>query len=180
MRILILEDDTQLSLAIQEYFTLKNYTSISASDGLVALDQIDNNFFDLYIIDINVPHVNGLDIIKYIRNTDIHTPIIVITASIEIINLTKAFEYGCSEYIRKPFHLKELDIRIDHIVSSKNNTNITISKNLFYDTINQEFIYQGKPIPLRYKEKRLCSLLMDHMNTTVKNEKFMITYGKEK
>jgi len=171
MKILILEDDTQLSLAIQEYFTLKHHMSVSAHDGLTALQEIDNNSFDLYIIDINVPHVNGLDIIKYIRDKDIHTPIIVISASVEIKNFSKSFEYGCNEYIRKPFHLKELDIRIEHLFASKNNENITISKSLFYDTLNRQFIYQGKPIVLRYKEKRLCSLLMDNMNTLVKNEK---------
>lgn len=83
MKVLIIEDDIQLNTAITEFFSLKNFDNVSVTDGLQAIQQIEYQTFDLYIIDINIPEVNGLDLLQYIRKTDIHTPIIIVTASLK-------------------------------------------------------------------------------------------------
>lgn len=103
MKVLIVEDDTQLNIAITKYFHKNNFNTVSVKCGLEAVDFIDNYSFDLFIIDINVPNVNGLDILSHIRSSDIKTPVIIITASLEIQNLTNAYESGCSEYIKSLF-----------------------------------------------------------------------------
>ena len=143
---------------------------MSVKDGLKAIDKIDNEAFDLYIIDINIPHVNGLDLLKHIRKTNLDTPTIIITASLEIQNFATAFENGCSEYIKKPFHLKELDIRIDNLFASKTPVKITFNDEFYYDQNKEEFFYKNKPVRLRYKEKRFCAILMKHANTIVSND----------
>ena len=92
MRVLIVEDDVQLNIAISEFFKLKAFEIVSVKDGLQALEYIDTEYFDLYIIDINIPRINGLDLLKHIRKTDLNTPIIIITASLEIENFSMAFK----------------------------------------------------------------------------------------
>ncbi len=170
MKVLIIEDDVQLNIAISEFCKIKSFDIVSIKDGLHALDQIDSGHFDLYIIDINIPRINGLDLLKHIRKTDLDTPIIIITASLEIQNFSTAFENGCSEYIKKPFHLKELDIRINNLLSLNKPAMITLNDELTYDLNREEFYYQNRPIKLRYKEKRFCAILMKHINTVVPNE----------
>jgi DNA-binding response OmpR family regulator len=171
MRVLIVEDDIQLNIAISEFFKIKVCDLVSVRDGLSAIDQIDNGDFELYIIDLNIPDINGLDLLRYIRKTDIHTPVIIITASLEIQNITTAFEHGCSEYIKKPFHLKELEIRINKLLSlDPPGTMIHIKDDLYYNFDTEEFIYKGQPIRLRWKKKRLCAILMKNANNVVSNE----------
>jgi len=170
MKVLIIEDDVQLNIAIGEFCKLKSFESVSIKDGLLALEQIDNEHFDLYIIDINIPRINGLDLLKHIRKTDLDTPVIIITASLEIQNFSTAFENGCSEYIKKPFHLKELDVRINNLLALNRPITITLNDALTYELNKEEFTYQNKPIRLRYKEKRFCAILMKHINTVVSNE----------
>jgi two-component system, OmpR family, response regulator len=170
MRVLIIEDDVQLNIAISEFCKIKSFDIVSTKDGLNALEQIDSEHFDLYIIDINIPRINGLDLLKHIRKTDLDTPIIIITASLEVQNFSTAFENGCSEYIKKPFHLKELDIRINNLLTLNKTAMITLNDKLTYDLNREEFYYQNRPIKLRYKEKRFCAILMKHINTVVPND----------
>lgn len=170
MKVLIIEDDAQLNIAISEFCKLKAFDIVSVKDGLKALEQIDNEHFDLYIIDINIPRISGLDLLKHIRKTDLDTPVIIITASLEIKNFSTAFENGCSEYIKKPFHLKELDIRINNLLALNQPVKIIVNDELAYDLNREEFYYQNKPIRLRYKEKRFCTVLMKHIDSVVSNE----------
>ena len=170
MRVLIIEDDTQLNIVLNNFFKIKEYDIVSVKDGLAAINQIDAEHFDLYIIDINIPEIHGLDILKYIRKTDINTPVIIITASLEIENFLTAFKYGCSEYIKKPFHLKELDIRITKILGSSKNKPIRIRDKFYYDLATETCLYKDVPILLRHKEKRFCAILMKYIDTVVSTE----------
>ncbi len=171
MKVLIIEDDIQLNIAINEFFRIKGFETVAIKDGLKAIETIDNQDVDLYIIDINIPAINGLDLLKYIRKTDIHTPIIIIAASLEIQNLSTAFENGCNEYIKKPFHLKELDIRINKSLSLDRSATIQVKDALYYDFNTEEFLYKNQPIHLRWKKKRLCAILMKNANSIVSKER---------
>jgi len=75
MKVLIIEDDIPLNTAITEFFTLKAFETVSVTDGLEALEEIEKQHFELYIIDINLPEISGLEILKHIRKTDVETPI---------------------------------------------------------------------------------------------------------
>ena len=171
MKVLIIEDDIPLNIAISEFCKIKTFDVVNIRDGLEAIGQIDNGHFDLYIIDINIPHINGLDLIKHIRKTDLHVPIIIITASLEITNFITAFENGCSEYIKKPFHLKELDIRINKLFSLDEPKTVQVIDELYYNFNTEEFLYKTQPIRLRWKKKRLCTILMKNANSFVSKER---------
>ncbi|WP_121628372.1 response regulator transcription factor [Poseidonibacter antarcticus] len=172
LNVVIIEDDIQLNLVLSEYFTMKDFKTICIHDGMEAIELIENICaykVNLYIIDINLPSFNGLDILKYIRKTDIHTPIIIITASLEIQNFTDAFDFGCSEYIKKPFHIKELEVRINKLMNNDIKI-IHFSDNFYYNEDNKSFLYENEIIELRFKEQRLIEILFQNANKLVPTE----------
>lgn len=168
MKILIIEDDIQLNTTITNFLRYKGCQTTSVEDGEEALEYIDKNFYDLYIIDINIPKVSGLEVLKYIRQKDLITPVIIITASLELENLKTAYKNGWDEYIKKPFYLEELEIKIDKIcVGNYKNEIINISDNISYDTSLEELVINGEIKRLRKKEKRLLTILLQNINKTV-------------
>lgn len=172
MNILLIEDDLTLNELITDYLKLNGNSVVSLEDGMNAIDTINKTNFDLYIIDINIPHINGLEIVKYIRQKDISTPIIMITASMELENFKTAYKNGCDYYIKKPFYLEELEIRIDKLLSKKSNGNslIKISDTITYDTEYEELSVRGEVKRLRKKERLLLNILLKNVNKLVTNE----------
>lgn len=168
MRVLLIEDDIQLNTTITNFLTFNKYEVKSLTDGKKALSQIDEKKFDLYIIDVNVPNINGLELAKYIRQKDLSIPIIIITASLELENFKIAFQNGCNEYIKKPFYLEELEIRINNLLHKKSkNSLLQISDNMTYDMEYEELKIDNDIIKLRKKERRLLTLLLQNSNKTV-------------
>jgi len=148
--------------------SMLHYSVTSLLDGEKAIEQIDQEKFDLYIIDINIPSVNGLELVKYIRQKDLTAPIVIITASLEFENFKMAFEHGCSEYIKKPFYLEELKIRINNLIEkSKNDAKIEIANNITYNLEYEELVIDKEVVRLRKKERRLLTLLLQNVNKTV-------------
>lgn len=170
MKILLVEDDFQLSSAIETFLKIKNYQVEAVHDGENAIDCIDNRAYDLYITDINLPNVTGLDIVKYIRQKDKNSPIIMITASSEVNNFSQAYENGCDEYLKKPFHLKELEVLIDKLFKNNQNDILKIDTNTNYNMKFEELVVYGRLVLLRKKERKLLHILLLNLGHTVKNE----------
>ena len=170
MNILLVEDDIQLNKAVKTYLQIKENFVVSSVEGDDAIDLIDIHKFDLCIIDINIANVNGLELVQYIRKQDHQTKIIIITASSEVDYFLQAYEYGCDEYIKKPFHLQELEVRMNNLFDKTDSSIVDISKTITYDVKFDELIINNENIKLRKKEKRLLSLLIQNINHTVKNE----------
>ena len=173
MKILLIEDDSILNETITGYLKLKGNEVIDLEDGMDAINVIDKSNFDLYIVDINIPHINGLEIVKYIRNKDIATPIIMITASMELDRFKTAYANGCDDYIKKPFYLEELNIRISKLISKSKNkdTLIKISDTVTYDLEYEELSVNGVVKRLHKKEKRLLDLFLNNINRILPTEK---------
>ena len=138
MNVLLIEDDIQLNTTVARFLESKKFDVTKVFDGDDAIETIDSNNFDLYIIDINIPHINGLDILNYIRQKDLTSPIIVITASTELQNFKNAFENGCNEFVKKPFYLEELKIRIDNLIKTNDDTTINIADTIVFDMEKEE------------------------------------------
>jgi len=171
MKILLIEDDIPLNTTITNFLQeTNNHEIVSIYDGENALELIDNIFFELYIIDINIPNINGLELLKYIRQKDTTTPIIIITASLELSNFLNAFELGCNEYIKKPFYLEELKLRINKLLQNNQQDIIQITDNSSFNMKYEELIIDNKTIKLRKKERRLLTLLLQNLNHTVPTE----------
>jgi len=112
MNILLLEDDKILSDSLKELLELEGYHVDTAYRGTEVFDLTFDNSYDLYILDVNVPDVNGFDVLSELRAADDNTPAIYITALTDISSISKGFKIGADDYVKKPFDPEELLIRI--------------------------------------------------------------------
>ena len=112
MKILLLEDDKILCASLQEFLELEGYSVDVAHRGPEVFDLTFEETYDLYILDINVPDVNGFDVLSSLKEAGDTTPAIYITALTDIHSISKGFEIGVDDYIKKPFDPEELVIRI--------------------------------------------------------------------
>ena len=111
-KILLLEDDHVLSKETAVFLHQKDFECVCVFDGETFFRQIRHETFDIYLLDINVPKMSGLDVCKQIRENNKTTPILMLTAYSDIQDKMDAFELGADDYLTKPFHLDELYIRI--------------------------------------------------------------------
>ena len=114
MKVLLLEDNKRLSNLIIEALEEKNYKIDWFEDGKEALKAIYNGY-DCFILDINVPGVDGLSFLKELRVMNKSTPAIIISANVELETIKDAYIKGCDEYIKKPFYIYELELKLDKL-----------------------------------------------------------------
>ena len=141
-KILLLEDDLNLSETVSDYFEEQGFDVICVYDGEEAIASIYEHNFDLLLLDVNVPNKNGFEVLKEIRTQNKKVPAIFITSLNSMDSLEKGFESGCDDYIRKPFELKQLLLRVQTILKreSANNKNelINITENVTFNPISKE------------------------------------------
>ncbi|MDY0989640.1 response regulator transcription factor [Flavobacterium sp. CFBP9031] len=119
MKILLLEDDFTLSKEISAFFTSKKFECVPYYDGSLLLKKYFPYEYDLIILDINVPGLNGIEVCKGIRKIDNKTPIIMLTAFSEIEDKLSSFDSGADDYLVKPFHFEELYARVQSLLRRK-------------------------------------------------------------
>ena len=115
MKILLLEDDAMLGEIIAENLQSIGYDVVLVEDGLNAEEKALDEHFDLWLFDINVPGINGFELLEGLRNSGAETPAIFITSLNDIKSLKKGFKVGADDYIRKPFEMDELQARIENL-----------------------------------------------------------------
>jgi len=173
-KILLLEDDVNLSETVEEFLSDEGFEVEAVYDGASAEERIYENAYDLFLLDVNVPSPNGFELLKSSREQGKTTPAIFITSLNSTDDLSKGFESGCDDYIRKPFALKELLLRINNIVQRNfyHNPNemLQIDKELSYDVKADELLNKGEKVALHHKEKLLLKLFLQHPNEQVSHE----------
>ena len=152
MKILLLEDDIILQEIIEEFLLEQEHEVTAFYDGEKALDSIGMCKYDLLLLDVNVPNIDGFEILSYLRDIGNTTPAIYITSLAGIEDLKKGFALGADDYLKKPFELEELRARIDHIGKI-----YQLSDEIIFDTIrfnpHSHKIYQdGAELTIRQKE----------------------------
>jgi DNA-binding response OmpR family regulator len=174
-KILLLEDDLTLNETVTEYFEELDYFVESVDDGLDALDKIYENSYDILLLDVKVPQMSGFDLLKEVRSRDITTPAIFITSLNSIDDLSVGYESGCDDYIRKPFVLKELLMRVENILKREffhtSSEKIEIDENITYD-IDANLLYiNGDEVSLNNKETKLLKLFLQNQNQVISHER---------
>ncbi|PHR73367.1 MAG: DNA-binding response regulator [Arcobacter sp.] len=166
MKILLLEDDPMLNEIIEEHLIKNNYEVISVFNGADAESLLYSQTFDLLLFDVNVPSINGFTLLKDLREKSILTPAIFITSLDMLSDVEKGFEAGCDDYIKKPFDLKELDLRINNLIRlfNINNKEIEISKDLFFDKKRLVIKKDNKKIKISQKEADVLDYLIRNKN----------------
>jgi len=174
-KILLLEDDDILNETITEFLEDNGYKITSVKDGYEAYDTIYENSFDLLLLDVKVPSMNGFDLLKELRERGNTTPAIFITSLNSIDDLTKGFDSGCDDYIKKPFVLKELLIRVESILKRNffhtKNEKIKIDENIEYDIDANILFVDGKEQTLNNKESKLLKLFLQHSNQVISHDR---------
>ena len=172
MTILLLEDDPLLSKILTKHLQLKHETT-AIYDGNSALEILENKKFDLLILDSNVPGLSGLELISELRSYNDTTPIIMITAYQDTTHLKKAFTNGCNDYIKKPFELDELDMRIDNISRTFNieqNQLIQITNEILFDASNNKITKNSQIFSIAKKESEFLNYLVKNRQRTISKE----------
>ena len=114
--ILLVEDDPNLSMVLQDYLEMLDYSTVLASNGVEGMQEYKKNTFDLCILDVMMPKKDGFTLAEEIRRQDEHVPIIFLTAKSLKEDRIKGFQTGCDDYISKPFSTEELSLRIQAIL----------------------------------------------------------------
>lgn len=170
MKILLMEDDEILNEVLTSSLRSKGYQVESAFDGEEAQDLICENNFDLLLLDVNVPIINGFELLRSLRENNIHTPTIFITSLDDTQDLKKGFESGCDDYIKKPFEFDELELRIDNIkrlYKLDRNHILNITANTTYNFNTSTITKEGEKYLLTKKELKVFEYLLKNTNRTV-------------
>lgn len=122
-KILLIEDETHIAEGIKVNLNLSGYDVVIASDGMMGIEFWEKESPDLIILDIMIPKIDGLSLLKQIRKTDLETPILVLSAKDRVEDRIEGLSYKADDYISKPFHLKELLLRIDALLKRSMRSN---------------------------------------------------------
>lgn len=165
MKVLVLEDNENLAEIISEMLSEYGYEVELFSDGNDVLENLLNGY-DCFILDINVPNIDGLSLLKQIRDLSLNTPVIIISSHIELKNIKQAYLKGCNDFLKKPFYIDELLIKIN-LLCQKNQT-FCLKEGYYFDK-SKELLFDknNKEISLSKKEKLFLILLLKNQNQTV-------------
>lgn len=170
--ILLLEDDLILGETLKEILEDEDYKVTWVKDGNDGLSKTFEKDFDLYLFDVNVPFINGFELLQSLRENKDITPAIFITALVDIDNLTKGFKVGADDYIRKPFNANELIVRVDSLIKkSFKNYESTIKYNdLIYDIKEEKVYKENEEIHLSPSEHQLLVLFLKNIGKVINKD----------
>lgn len=176
-KILLLEDDPNLSESVGEYLEENGYEVVCVYDAQEAEDAMFEQKFDLLLLDVNVPGGDGFSLLKSSRADGNATPAIFITSRNTMSDLESGFESGGDDYLRKPFELKELLLRIKTILKRNFFHNpsetLDLGGGITYDIDSQTLRVGGKEQNLQLKEHKLLKLFIQHPNELLSHERIM-------
>jgi len=170
IKILLLEDDTLLAESVVDLLEDCEFEVTHVPNGQKALDTTFTQKFDLYLLDINVPLIDGVTLLKELRDSHDNTPAIFLTSHKEKEMLKSGFLSGGDDYITKPFDNDELILRVTALTKRNRVTQDECVGLLCHDEAHKTISYDKKELELSKKEYELLLLLMIHANTCVPKE----------
>ncbi|TQR60650.1 two-component system response regulator DccR [Campylobacter troglodytis] len=174
-KILLVEDDINLSEIIEEHLLSQGYELSLASDAKTALDLAYEKNFNLWILDVKLPLGDGFSLLKELRQSGKNTPAIFLTSLNTTDDLKEGFEVGCDDYIKKPFELSELSLRIENLLKrsfTHKNEDFEDLGNGFKFALNSQILYKDKnAITLPQKEIKLLVLFLQNKNKFISTQR---------
>ena len=169
MRILIIDDEFSLLQQLEQVLLGERYTVETASDGEKALDKIFGAPFDLIILDIMMPKIDGLTVLKNTREAGIGTPVLMLTAKGDIEDRIRGLDLGADDYMPKPFSLDELLARIRAMLRRSGSQSDPVLKidDLHLDTVSREVTKGGDTVELTPREFSILEFLLYNKNRAV-------------
>lgn len=174
-KILLVEDEENLANGLEYNLTAEGYIVTLARDGREALKFFDENKFDLIILDIMLPFFNGFEIAQKVRETQPQMPILMLTARTQVEDRVKGLELGADDYLTKPFHLKELLLRIKGMLKRKNWYQKVVIDNPVYKFGNNEINFENLKCTKGKKDFQLTSYEAMIMKYLIENKDKVVT-----
>lgn len=173
MRILVVDDEELIRLVIKEYALNEGYIVDEAEDGEKAIDKVMNNKYDLIIMDIMMPHMDGYTAIKEIKNFS-DAPVIMLSARKEEYDKLQGFDIGVDDYVTKPFSPKELIARIKAVTrrSNKEENKIVVG-NIVIDNSSHTVTIDSKEVELTHTQFSLLALFLSNVGIALSRDKII-------
>jgi two-component system alkaline phosphatase synthesis response regulator PhoP len=181
--ILLVEDEEHLHDALKLNLELEGYEVSSAYDGAAAIKAVQNEYFDLIILDVMLPEVDGITVTETIRVSNNEVPILILSAKNSSADRVTGLKKGADDYLTKPFNLEELLLRVHKLINKnkKIQDKSTIGDTYSFGPNTIDFKaqvatgYEGQTIQLSKKETMLLKLLIENKNEVVPREKILQT-----
>lgn len=180
-KVLLVEDDIDLATAIIDYLDLEDIKADYAADGLLGYNLITSQDFDVVLLDLNLPKIEGLVICERVRAQGIETPILMLTARDTLDDKLEGFSRGTDDYLVKPFDMEELVARVKVLAKRKSGqVSRLVVEDLVFDLSLHEVTRAGKLLKLSPIACKILELLMRESPNAVSREKIMqIVWGDE-
>ena len=177
MRILILEDESMLALSMREFLEDCGYEIDCFSHSQEAYDAVYDTVYDLLLLDVKVPgEKNGFEMLEMLRKEGVNIPTIFITSLTDIEDFSRGYECGACDYIRKPFDLAELKLRVEQVIKlycfSSADESIELPFGYAYDVKKMKLTFEGQTITLTKTETKILELLIKQRGNIVTYEMF--------
>lgn len=177
-RILVVDDEKGIRELISDAFKLTGFEVVGAADGLEALALLRNEKWNLCIIDINLPHIDGYALLEKLRERDTATPVLLLSARGESVDVNRGLHLGADDYVRKPFGLEELVLRAKALLrrnSEPTQSRTLIAGPIVIDDDRHEVQFQGQLIELSKTEYRLLWELASRPSMVLSKEYLLET-----
>ncbi len=175
MRLLIAEDDTKLLKSLKHIFESNKYTVDAVSNGIEAYDFAETDEYDGIVLDVMMPGMDGVEVLRKIRAKGIFTPVLFLTAKTEIYQRVEGLDAGADDYLPKPFSTAELLARVRAMIRRKDNYSPELVEvdGLTLNRSAYEFSFSGKTSSLSARELQIMEMLMSRPNFIVSSDEFM-------
>ena len=176
MRILVVEDNLRLADTLADALRAENYMVDIANDGLQGYEDAASGIYDILILDLMLPKMNGYEVLSSLRSDGNHIPVLILSARSELDDKLQGFRVGADDYVTKPFEIEELIMRIQAITRRRISQEIDMqflrSGDLAFDNNTCEIsnINTGKSMKISGKEMQLCEFLLINQNQVLEKE----------
>ena len=161
MRLLLVEDEPSLRESVARKLHRAGYETDDCGDGETALEMLAAERYDLVLLDLNLPRVDGMTVLRTLRKTDLETPVLILSARSEIADKVEGLDAGANDYLAKPFHLAELEARVRSLTRRQfiqRNVCLRCGR-LSFDTKSRVAMVDGQPVPLTRKESSVLGTI---------------------
>ncbi|MBS4872374.1 MAG: response regulator transcription factor [Peptoniphilus sp. oral taxon 375] len=172
MRLLVVEDEVTLCKTIAKGLHLSGYEVDQAYDGLSALDKVLTETYDLVLLDLSLPKMDGMDLLSHFRERDQTTPVLILSARSQIEDKVQGLDQGANDYLTKPFSFDELEARVRSLTRRKfkQEDPLLVCGDLSFDTLSRTAKAKGQVLKLTRKEAGILEYLLLHQGSIVSQE----------
>lgn len=178
IHVLLVEDEKTLSMIIKDTLEEQGFLISIAFNGEEGLRTFYTQKPDVVVADVMMPHMDGFEMVRRIRQTDRTTPVLFLTARSGINDVVEGFELGANDYLKKPFSMQELIIRIKALLHkafvNKEQTNLFEIGNYLFNAVSQQLSYAGTSQELSHRESEILRRLCEHRNEVVNTQSILL------